>query len=68
LDSVVGQLTFAIDRRARVAASPGAVIDHEREVALRMVTVQVEESEMPQKGNRVRSNSEMSQTYEFYRS
>ena len=33
-----------------------------------MVTVQVEESEMPQKGDRVRSNSEMSQTYEVYRS
>jgi hypothetical protein len=27
LDSVVGQLTFAIDSRARVAAPPGAVID-----------------------------------------
>ena len=33
-----------------------------------MVTVQVEESEMPQKGDCVRGNSEMSQTYEFYRS
>ena len=41
---------------------------HAGEVKERMVTVQVEESEMPQKGDPVRGNSGISQTYEFYRS
>lgn len=33
-----------------------------------MVTVQVEESEIPHKGNHVCGNREISQTYAFYRS
>ena len=33
-----------------------------------MITVQGEESEMPQQGDRVRGTNEMSQTYEFSRS